>query len=112
MLAFLRTRREKADGAEGKKVSLKQIFPMFILYFIAASIITTISVSCGVDSGIFSPVKELSKFFIVLAMAAIGLNTDIVKLIKTGGKPILMGFCCWAGITAVSLIMQHLMGLW
>ena len=112
VLAFLRTRREKADGAEGKKVSLKQIFPMFILYFIAASIITTISVSCGVDSGIFSPVKELSKFFIVLAMAAIGLNTDIVKLIKTGGKPILMGFCCWAGITAVSLIMQHLMGLW
>lgn len=112
VLAFLRTRREKANGAEGKKVSLKQIFPMFILYFIAASIITTIAVSCGVDSGIFSPVKELSKFFIVLAMAAIGLNTDIVKLIKTGGKPILMGFCCWTGITAVSLIMQHLMGLW
>lgn len=111
-LAFLRTRREKSEGTEGKKVSLKQIFPMFILYFIVASIVTTIAVSCGVDSGVFSPVKELSKFFIVLAMAAIGLNTDIVKLIKTGGKPILMGFCCWTGITAVSLIMQHLMGLW
>lgn len=112
VLAFLRTRREKNEGSEGKKVSLKQIFPMFILYFIAASIITTIAVSCGIDSGVFSPVKELSKFFIVLAMAAIGLNTDIVKLIKTGGKPIVMGFCCWTGITAVSLLMQHLMGLW
>ncbi len=111
-LAFLRTRREKSEGTSEKKVSIKQIFPMFILYFIAASIITTIAVSCGVDSGIFSPVKELSKFFIVLAMAAIGLNTDIVKLIKTGGKPIIMGFCCWSGITAVSLLMQHLMGLW
>lgn len=112
VLAFLRTRREKNEGSEGKKVSLKQIFPMFILYFIVASIITTIAVSCGIDSGVFSPVKELSKFFIVLAMAAIGLNTDIVKLIKTGGKPIVMGFCCWTGITAVSLLMQHLMGLW
>lgn len=111
-LAFLRTRREKSEGTSGKKVSIKQIFPMFILYFIAASIITTIAVSCGVNSGIFSPVKELSKFFIVLAMAAIGLNTDIVKLIKTGGKPIIMGFCCWSGITVVSLLMQHLMGLW
>ena len=99
-LAFLRTRREKSEGTSEKKVSIKQIFPMFILYFIAASIITTIAVSCDVDSGIFSPVKELSKFFIVLAMAAIGLNTDIVKLIKTGGKPIIMGFCCWSGITA------------
>ena len=112
VLAFLRTRSEKSSGAEGKKVSLKQIFPMFILYFIAASIITTIAVSCGVDAGIFSPVKELSKFFIVLAMSAIGLNTDIIKLIKTGGKPIVMGFCCWVGITAVSLVMQHVMGLW
>ena len=112
VLAFLRTRSEKASGTEGRKVSLKQIFPMFILYFIAASVITTIAVSCGVDAGIFSPVKELSKFFIVLAMSAIGLNTDIIKLIKTGGKPIVMGFCCWVGITTVSLFMQHVMGLW
>ncbi len=112
VLAFLRTRSEKSSGAEGAKVSLKQIFPMFILYFIAASVITTIAVSCGVDAGIFSPIKELSKFFIVLAMSAIGLNTDIIKLVKTGGKPIIMGFCCWVGITAVSLVMQHVMGLW
>lgn len=112
VLAFLRTRKEKSTGTEGKKVSLKQIFPMFILYFIAASVITTIAVSCGIDASVFSPVKELSKFFIVLAMSAIGLNTDIVKLIKTGGKPIIMGFCCWVGITAVSLVMQHVMGLW
>ena len=55
----------------------------------------------------FSFLKDVSKFFIVLAMAAIGLNTDIVKLVKTGGKPIAMGFCCWVGITAVSLLMQH-----
>lgn len=112
VLAFMRTRKEKKSGEEGKKVSLKQIFPFFILYFVAASIITTVAVSMGVDSGVFSPIKELSKFFIVLAMAAIGLNTDIVKLIKTGGKPIVMGFCCWVGITGVSLIMQHVLGIW
>ena len=34
------------------------------------------------------PIKTLSKFFIVLAMGAIGLNTDIVKLVKTGGAPL------------------------
>lgn len=110
VLAFLRTRKE--SGTDGKKVSFKQIFPFFILYFIAASIITTIAVSLGVSADVFKPVKELSKFFIVLAMAAIGLNTDIVKLIKTGGKPIIMGACCWVGITAVSLILQHVLGIW
>ena len=66
----------------------------------------------GVSAKAFTPLKTLSKFFIVLAMSAIGMNTDIVKLVKNGGKPILLGFCCWAGITAVSLVMQHAMHLW
>lgn len=110
VLAFWRTRRQ--NSGEGKKVSMKSIFPFFILYFIAASIITTVAVSMGVSAEVFAPIKELSKFFIVLAMAAIGLNTDIVKLIRTGGKPLIMGFCCWAGITGVSLLLQHIQGLW
>lgn len=47
-----------------------------------------------------------------MAMAAIGLNTDLIKLVRTGGRPILMGLCCWAAITAVSLGMQYALGLW
>ena len=112
VLAFIRIRKEKKAGQEGKKVSFKSIFPMFILYFIAASLITTVSVHFGVSAGIFKPLKELSKFFIVMAMSAIGLNTNIVELVKTGGKPIVMGACCWVGITGVSLLLQHLLGIW
>lgn len=110
VLAFLRTRKASENGEN--KVSMKQIFPFFILYFIVASVITTVAVQAGISANVFAPVKELSKFFIVLAMAAIGLNTDIVKLVKTGGKPLVMGACCWAGITAVSLLMQQLMHIW
>ena len=88
------------------------MFPFFILFFVLASVITTVSVSAGVDASFFAPFKELSKFFIVMAMAAIGLNTDLVKLIKTGGKPIFMGLCCWIAIAAVSLGMQHVLHIW
>ena len=112
VLALLRAKKQKNTGGAEKKVSLRQIFPFFILYFVAASVITTVALSLGVGSDVFAPIKTLSKFFIVLAMAAIGLNTDIVKLIKTGGKPLAMGFCCWTGITCVSLLMQRLLGLW
>lgn len=113
VLAFYRMKKEKDQNGEGKKVDLKKIFPMFILYFVLASVITTVATSVfQVPSDVFKPLKELSKFFIIMAMAAIGLNTNVVKLVKQGGKPILLGFCCWAGITAMSLLMQHVMGIW
>ena len=109
VLAFVRTRKA---GSEGKKVEFKKIFPMFILYFVLASVITTIATSAGVSADVFTPLKTLSKFFIVLAMSAVGLNTNIIKLIKTGGKPLALGFCCWIGITIASLSMQHVLGIW
>ncbi|MGN1148027.1 MAG: YeiH family protein [Lachnospiraceae bacterium] len=112
VLAFWRTAKMKKAGKAGDNTfSLKKVFPFFILFFVLASVITTVSVMAGVDVAFFKPFKELSKFFIIMAMAAIGLNTNIVKLIKTGGKPILMGLCCWIGIAGVSLLMQHIIGL-
>lgn len=92
--------------------SLKRAFPLFILFFIVASVITTVAVALGAPVEVFSPLKTLSKVFIIMAMIAIGLNTDIVKLAKSGGKPILMGFVCWICIAAVSLGMQHVLGMW
>ena len=109
VLAFLRTR--KAEQGEGK-VDFRKIFPFFILYFILASVITTVATAAGVPATVFDPLKTLSKFFIVLAMAAIGVNTDIVKLVRTGGKPLVLGLCCWIGITGVSLVLQHVLGIW
>ena len=109
VLAFVRTKRAKTDGT---KVNFKKIFPMFILYFLLASVITTICVSAGVSASVFTPLKTLSKFLIVMAMCAVGLNTNIVKLVKTGGKPLIMGFCCWVGIAGMSLLMQHVLGIW
>ena len=76
------------------------------------ALITTIAISLGVPSSVFAPLKELSKFFITLAMAAIGLGCNVVKLIKNGGKPILLGGCCWIGITCVSLLLQHVLSIW
>ena len=102
---------KKAGTGQGG-FRLKNAFPLFILWFVCASVVSTICTSLGVPSAVFQPLKELSKFFIIMAMAAIGLNSNVVKLVKSGGKPLLLGACCWAGITAVSLLMQRVMGLW
>lgn len=116
-LAFWQVRKARRAAAEGRtenaqaagSFDLKKIFPFFILFFVLASIVTTVF---ALPAAVTAPIKELSKFFIVMAMAAIGFNTNIVKLVRTGGKPIFMGACCWVGIAAVSLGMQHLLGIW
>lgn len=115
-LAFWQVRQAKratemgnGDGAAAGTFDIKKIFPFFILFFVLASVITTVF---ALPVTVTAPIKTLSKFFIVMAMAAIGFNTDVVKLVKTGGKPIFMGLCCWIGITLVSVGMQHLLGIW
>ena len=106
-LAIWRGRKEK--NSEGSTFSLKKCFPFFVLFFVLASVVTTVF---QLPADVTGPLKELSKFLIVMAMAAIGLNTNIVKLVRTGGKPIFTGFCCWLGISLVSLGMQHMLGIW
>lgn len=107
-LAFWRTK--KASSAEGgAKVSIRKIFPMFIVYFLLASLATTV---LPLPGSFIAAMKWLSKFFIVMAMAAIGLQTNPVKLVRTGGKPILLGFVCWVSIACVSLLVQHTIGIW
>lgn len=106
-LALYKGRKEKKT--EGSTFSLKKTFPYFVLFFVLASVITTVF---QLTPAVTAPLKELSKFLIIMAMAAIGLNTNIVDLVKTGGKPIFTGFCCWVGIALVSLGMQHFMGVW
>lgn len=108
-LLWIRTKKNVKEETQATKFSLKRAFPMFIFYFIVAAIITTVCVHMGVDAEVFQPMKELSKFMIIMAMAAIGLNSNVIQLIRTGGKPIIVGASCWCGITIVSLVMQNVM---
>ncbi|VGQ39397.1 hypothetical membrane spanning protein [Streptococcus pyogenes] len=110
-LSLYRAKKEHENVTE-EGFSLNKSFPRFILFFLLASLITTLMTSFGVSADVFHSLKTLSKFFIVMAMAAIGLNTNLVKLIKTGGQAILLGAICWVAITLVSLAMQLSLGIW
>ena len=53
----------------------------------------------------------LAKFFIAMAMCAIGLNTNLIDLVNKGGKPIAAGFACWVMISVVSILVQLATGI-
>lgn len=114
VIALWRTAKAKKAGVDAQNAfSFKKAFPFFIVWFVLAACVTT-AVGLLPESGFtafydgsFVPaMKWLAKFFIAMAMGAIGLNTNIVSLIKNGGKPILLGFCCWISISAVSILVQ------
>ena len=118
VLALYRTAKAQKSGGGKSGFSIKKIFPWFILFFVGASLVTTVcgllpenSVTLFYSSQFVPFAKWLAKFFIAMAMGAIGLNTNIVKLIRNGGKPIILGLCCWVSITAVSLGVQSVTGL-
>ena len=109
-LAVWQMRADRRAGGEAKSTfSLRRAFPTFVGLFVLASLATTVF---SLPAVVTAPLKTLSKFLIVMAMSAIGLNTDIVKLVRTGGKPIALGACCWVAIACVSLAMQHVIGIW
>ena len=99
-----------SDNAES--VNITAIFPKFVLYFVICSLITTVLSYANVDIHFLDIFKTISKYFITMAMVAIGLNTNLVKLIKSGGSALALGAACWICITLVSLGMQHVIGLW
>ena len=113
-LSYIVTRN---DGSE-KRCDVRKAFPKFILFFLLASVITTVASwyldgsALAMAEDVFSLLKTLSSFMIVMAMAAIGLNTDVAKLVKTGSKPLTIGLCCWISIIITSLVLQYALGMW
>ena len=103
--------QSKKDNTK-EKFSLTKAIPNFILWFLLASLVTTITMSMGAPSSIFAPLKYLSKFMIIMSMTAIGYQTNLKKLITKGGSALLVGGLCWLLISVVSLLMQKLLGLW
>jgi uncharacterized integral membrane protein (TIGR00698 family) len=76
--------------------------PQFILWFLVASIVATV---VPLSAALIEWTRLVSRFLIVMAMAAIGLKTNPIKLIKTSGRPLFLGFVCSLSIIAVSLVL-------
>ncbi|HEM6301998.1 TPA: putative sulfate exporter family transporter [Streptococcus suis] len=102
----------RGKGVQADKQSLLAGFPTFILYFILASLVTTMAGRFGMGADIFTPLKTLSKFLICMAMAAIGLRTNLFALVKNGRAALFVGLVCWLGVTVLTLVWQAILGIW
>jgi len=103
--------RKQAAGqqvAAGKKVNVLSLFPWFIVGFVVLAIINSFGV---IPAEVSSAAKSVSKFLMVAALAAIGLNTSYKEMRKAGIAPMVHGFIISALVVLVALGVEFAMGL-
>ena len=105
LFAFLFNR----GNTKEKKYSIISIFPYFILGFIGMIVLRNIG------DQFFDPqhkdwveiinfIKVSSKIFLTMAMAAIGLSTNLKDIRNMGYKPFLVGFIAMLTVGVISIL--------
>ena len=113
-LIQLRLKKKEAltnsqNGNELKaKFKITKIFPWFILGFVAMSVVASVFT---IPEIVVTSTKSVSKFLMVSALAAIGLNTSFSKLKKAGIRPMIHGFIISALVVVVALLVEVGMGI-
>jgi uncharacterized integral membrane protein (TIGR00698 family) len=105
--------RGSKNTARASRLELGKIIPGFVIGFLVMSLVRTVGVALGflplnvADPGgltlsaqTLTALDGISKFAILMALAAVGLNTDLASLRKIGLKPLIVGTCV-AGILAL-----------
>jgi uncharacterized membrane protein YadS len=93
-----------------------KLIPGFVLGFILFSVIRTTGVAAGflplnVDqpgdlqtaAALLKFIDEVAKFCILMALAAVGLNTNLSNMLKIGLKPFIVGLCVASVLAGLSL---------
>lgn len=101
--------KSKANRSAPEKAPYRwqQIFPWFILGFLAMSLGNTLGLIQGPTAAFCT---ETGKFMIIVALSAIGLNSNLRKLMQTGFKPLLLGLIVWISVMLMSLAVQFTTG--
>jgi uncharacterized integral membrane protein (TIGR00698 family) len=116
LIAFIYHRNLKT--AENiSNVSISSMFPIFILGFIVMGIFRTIGDTTLQSSGysfgfigsndwayIISTVKQVAEISLAIAMASLGLSTNLKSITSLGVKPFYLGFVAATSVGIVSFL--------
>ena len=105
----IRLKRKNNIASSGKStVNVWGLFPWFIVGFLALAALNSFGY---IPVKVSAVAKDVSKFLMVTALAAIGLGTSFAKLKKSGISPMIHGFIISALVVVVALGVEWCMGL-
>ncbi len=95
--------KKETPSQTAAKVDIRKIFPWFILGFLA---VVGIRSTGHVPDNIVTGMSFLSKLFLSMALAAIGLKTSLKEVAGVGIKPMIAGVIIDTSVVFVSLFAQ------
>jgi uncharacterized integral membrane protein (TIGR00698 family) len=105
VLAYITSR----DNQNKQNFNFANVFPWFVLGFLAAAVINSTGL---MPSEISGSLAFMGKFLIIMAMAAIGMNTSIQAFVKAGPRALLLGAATWLVVLLSSLAVQLFTQIW
>lgn len=115
IFALIQIRSVKKNAGEKRnspskniELNLIQVFPWFILGFVMMAIFNGLG---WIPTNISTILKDISQFLMVIALAAVGLKTDVTKMKESGIAPLAHGFLISAFVVLVSFVVQVYLGI-
>lgn len=104
-LAFVTSRNLQGQ----QNFNFARVFPWFVLGFLGAAILNSTG---WIPASTSITLSQMGKFLIIMAMAAIGLNTSIQAFVKAGPRALLLGAATWSAVLLSSLAVQLFARIW
>ncbi|MFN2630033.1 MAG: YeiH family protein [Gaiellaceae bacterium] len=99
----LSTLRAREDSSRG--VSTRRLVPWFLVWFILAAALETGGL---IPAGLHRPLSDAALALITVALAGVGLSSDLARMRTIGARPLLLGAVLWVGVACTSLALQTL----
>jgi uncharacterized integral membrane protein (TIGR00698 family) len=106
--ARIKKKQSAGGDTEKSKVDIKSFVPWFIIGFVALALINSAGV---IPAAVSAGAKDVSKFLMVAALAAIGLNTDFKEMKRSGPNPMIHGFIISALVVIVAIAVEYVIGV-
>ena len=106
-LGALVARRTAPDAPSSLLRRARRLVPWFLVGFLLMAAANSLGLIPAADHG---SLQQTSVFLITMALAAIGLRTDVDGLRRAGVRPLLLGAMLWVVVSATSLLLQWAAG--
>jgi uncharacterized integral membrane protein (TIGR00698 family) len=108
IVAVIAFRHARVTRAAGAHVPWRRIVPWFILWFLVAALVNSTGV---VPPGWHDGIARTAIFLISVALAGIGVQTQLPRVLRAGPRPLALGFVLWIAVALSSLAIQRETGL-